>query len=199
MNDNDLIRENILKYLYKINKEASIIDRTRCNERQIFLNLQEKHSRPEVVSNLDYLIKTGWVKLEKINKLPYYSISDKGINHFEGSSFFQKSHWVTGININNIQGVTVIGDHNFVHQEFGDLYKNLDLLKEEVTKSGTISDEDKLDYQSEIETIKSQLAKKEPNKNIIKQAWAGLSVLSTLEGVVQFYQMAEEYIEPFLT
>lgn len=194
MQGNDVTREAILQYLYELSKKARSVTTAKANEPMIVRALMAAHDRSKTVADLIYLVQAGWVKQEKINKVPYYTISTQGVNHFEGPSSFQKSQWITGINVTNIQGVTVIGDNNFVHQEFNDLYKNLDVLKSEIGKSATLSDEDKLEYQSEIETIKSQLAKRIPNKTIIQQAWSTLSVLATVDGLVGFYQKVEPLI-----
>ena len=190
MNKNDEIREAILRYFYDLLKKAPVVLRAKANEMMLIKALASKNfSRQDVISNLVYLTQAGWIKPEKISGVSYYIINDKGVDHFEGTSTFQESHWVTGINVTNVQGVTVIGDHNFVHQEFNELYKQLDLLQNEISKSGSLSDQDKLNYQSEIDTIKSQLAKQSPNKTIIQQSWNALSALSTIPGIVQFYQM----------
>ena len=187
MNENDKIREAILRYLYDRSKSARSVSETKVTESVILRTLRTDYQTSDIVSHLIYLVQAGWVKQEKINKLPYYTIGTPGVNHFEGVSMFQKSQWVTGINVTNIQGVTVIGDNNYVNQEFNDLYKNLDLLKSEIGKSASLVDQDKLEYQSEIDTIKSQLAKKTPNKTIISQAWKGLSALSTIDGITNIY------------
>lgn len=194
MNENDIVREEILKYLYNLSKQAKTLDKSKANERMVILALHDKYDRSIIISNLLYLIQAGWVKQEKISKIPYFIINTPGVNHFEGPSSFQKSQWVTGINVTNIQGVTVIGDNNYVKQEFGDLYRSLDLLKGEIGKSAQLSDEDKLEYQSEIETIKNQLAKKAPNKTILTQAWQALSTLATIDGVSGFHQSVESLI-----
>jgi len=217
-NVNDEIREKILKYLYSHFKNAMSVNNVRVTDAMVLSAVQrEGYKRQDIVSNFIYLVQTGWIKKEtesysydypdymtgKSKKMRgkqiYYTISDKGINHFEGTSVFQKSHWLTGINVTNIQGITVIGDNNFVHQEFGDLYRNLELLKEEIAKNANINDEDKLNYQSEIETIKSQLAKQNPNKNIIKEAWAAISSLATVEGIMQFYERVVPLIHKLIS
>ncbi len=199
MNENDQIREEILKYLYDLSKNARSLSGARANEMMLGRALGAKYRRGEIVSNIMYLVQAGWIKQEKENKTPYFSASTLTVNHFEGPSTFQKSTWVTGINVTNIQGVTVIGDHNFVHQEFNELYRSLDVLNSEVGKSGTLNDEQKLEFQSEIDTIKSQLAKKAPNKSIIGQAWAALSALATVDGVMDFYKTVAPLVDPFLS
>ena len=217
-NINDEIREKILKYLYDRLKKAISINNAKATDAMIEGALQrEGYKRQDIISNFIYLIQSGWIKKEietysydfpdsltgkskKVREKQIYCIiTDKGVNHFEGSSIFQKSHWLTGINVTNVQGITIIGDNNFVHQEFSDLYRSLELLKEEISKNANIKDEDKLNYQSEIETIKSQLAKQSPNKNIIKEAWTAISSLATVEGVMQFYKRVVPLIQKLIS
>lgn len=218
MNPNDEIREKILKYLYDVYKNATNTHRAKVTGVVLERDIERQgYTKQEVVSNFLYLQQTNWIKKETESytsgglsiggkktpitrgKTTYYMISDKGINHFEGTSNFQKSTWQTGINITNVQGVTVIGDSNFVRNEYSNLYRNLELLSDELRSSSSISDEDKINYTSDIDTIKSQLAKPNPAKQIIQQAWSGLSSLSTIEGVMQFYQRIEPLIRSFLS
>ncbi len=194
------IREKILHHLYTVQKEATSASRSSQNERQIFHAFMDMYEKSEVISNLLYLVDAGWIKTKKLDKITYYSIKDKGVNHFEGkSSVFQKGNFLSGVNITNINGITVIGNNNVVRQEYSELYRNLEILREKIGESQIISDPIKLDSQSEIDTIKSQLAKREPNKSIISQAWSALSTVATLEGVIQFYQTVEPLIKHLLT
>ena len=143
-NPNDEIREKILKYLYDTYKKAHGINLVKVTDAMVQHELQEQGYKTEdIISNFLYLIQTGFIKKESENytfdgwdyksnkskpmrgKQLYYTISDKGINHFEGASMFQKSSWVTGINVTNVQGVTVIGDNNFVRNEYNDLYNKI--------------------------------------------------------------------------
>lgn len=200
MSRDDEVKEAILQHLYTTYKEALSTNRARLNERQIVHALMDKYSREEIVSNLLHLLDIGWIKTQKVEKVSYYLVKDKGIKHFEASSsIFQKSNFLSGVNITNINGVTIVGNNNVVRQEFVELYKNLDILKEKIGESEVLSDTDKVDYKSDIETIKSQLAKQKPDKGIIKQAWSGLSAVATLEGVIQFYQAAEHFIKHIIS
>lgn len=161
------------------------------------------------MSNLDYLIQAGWVKVEseevefktpkgftKRQKREYYKISDSGINYFEGPSKFQRvEKSVYGINVTNIQGVTVIGDQNvIVNTKYLDLYRSLSLLSEIIRKSSQLSDEEKLNYVMEIETIKDQLSKPTPDRSIIKLAWEKLKPLATVSGIASFFKQVSELI-----
>lgn len=206
----DEIRKAILEYLYRVHREARSLKKARVSMKELkrhfrMMGLKEQ----EIVRNLDYLIQSGWVIIEKeetefktprgfVKKQvkPYYKISDLGINYFAGPSEFQRvSKSFSGINITNVQGVTVIGEQNVVvNTQFLDLYRRLSLLSEAVRSSTQLSDKEKLEYVAEIETIKDQLAKPSPDKNILKLAWDKLKPLATVSGIVSFFKQVAELI-----
>jgi hypothetical protein len=156
------------------------------------------YNQAEINSNFDYLLQTGYIKKEKFNSSDFFRISDRGINHLRGPSMFQKSNRAQGINIKNVNGIVIIGNNNLVRQSFSELYENLEKLLIEIKNSLKISDEDKINYQAEIETIKDQLAKKDPTKKILQNAWNGLAALATIEGLVQFYDQVKNLILPII-
>jgi len=206
----DEIRKAILEYLYRVHREARSLKKARVSMKELkrhfrMMGLKEQ----EIVRNLDYLIQSGWVIIEKeetefktprgfVKKQvkPYYKISDLGINYFAGPSEFQRvSKSFSGINITNVQGVTVIGEQNVVvNTQFLDLYRRLSLLSEAVRNSTQLSDKEKLEYVAEIETIKDQLAKPSPDKNILKLAWDKLKPLAMVSGIVSFFKQVAELI-----
>ncbi len=205
---NDETRELILKCLYDVNQFARSLKSARLGISELKRELK-KHglSEKEIVSNLSFLIQSGWINVEKETsefrtpkgfvrkqEKEYFKISDKGITYFDGISKFQlfeKS--LSGINITNVNGVTVVGDGNtVVNSEYIGLYRELSLLSDVVKKSDQLTDGDKLNYVAEIETIKSQIMKPEPDKSIIKQAWEKLKTLATISGIVSFFLQAEK-------
>jgi hypothetical protein len=211
----DEIREAILGYLYNIHRRARSLKSARVSISQLKRSLKNLGLKEqEIVRNLDYLIQSGWVNIENeevtfktsmgfIRKRPkqYYKISDVGIDYFEGTSKFQRvSKSFSGININNVQGVTIIRDQNVVvNTQCLDLYKGLSLLSDAIRRSAQLSDKEKLEYTAEIETIKDQLAKPSPDKNIIQLAWEKLKPLATVSGVMSFFKQVAELIMVLLT
>jgi hypothetical protein len=207
----DDIRELILEFMYSTHQKARGIRSTSVAISKIKTALKQKGlNEKQIVSNLDYLIQTEWILPERETyqimsggrpitaQRVAYKISDKGIDHFAGPSKFQKTHKVTGINITNIQGVAVVGDNNFVYSQYDALYRGLNLLDEEIRRSDYFSDEQKLNYRAEIETIKSQLAKSEPNRGILRSAWEGLRALATVGGIVGLFLQVKTLIEPLI-
>jgi hypothetical protein len=163
----------------------------------------------EIVSNLDYLIQSGFVKVEveesefttprgivRKQRKEFYKISDAGINYLEGPSEFQRvEKSISGINITNIQGVTIVGDQNVVvNTRYLDLYRRLSLLSDAVRNSAQLSDEEKLNYTKDIDTFKDQLSKPSPDRNIVRLAWEKLKPLATVAGIVSFFKQVAELI-----
>jgi hypothetical protein len=213
-NINDEVRESILNFLYRVHKKARSRESARVSRSELKKELKKiGWKEQDIASNLDYLIQSGWVRVEVEEsefKTPrgfirkrvkeYYKISDAGINFFEGPSKFQRlEKSISGINVTNIQGVTVIGDQNVVvNTQFIDLYRRLSLLSEIVRNSSHLSDEEKLNFTKDIDTIKDQLSKSSPDKNIIKLAWEKLKPLATISGVASFFKQVAELIRLIL-
>lgn len=207
----DEICEIILKFFYDAHKRARSLKSARLKISAVKKDLKQQGlTEQEIVRNLDYLIQTGWLLKETesyqlrtergivTTKTEHFKISDKGIDHFEGASKFQRAHPLTGINITNIQGVTIVGDGNVVNAQYSDLYGNLSLLAEEIMKSDEFSDEEKLNYRAEINTIKSQLSKTSPDKSIVAKAWNKLKALATVAATASFFEKVKVLIELLL-
>ena len=210
----DKTRKVILGYLYDVHTAARSRRRTHVPISELKTNLKKLGLREhEIVSNLDFLIQSGWVNVEVEEsefKTPrgfirkqtkeYYKISDSGMVFFEGPSVFQKvDKSISGINVNNIQGVTIVGHQNVVvNTQHLDLYRSLSILSEVVRNSAQLSDEAKLNYVKDIETIKEQLSKPSPDRNIIKLVWEKLKPLATVSGIVTFFKQVAELVVSLL-
>jgi len=199
--DPEEVRENLLNYLYydKYKKSRSTKKQS-ATIGEIKKALKVKgYKESDIVSAITFLKDRGWIKEEKEKTKFFikgkltegektkYRISDIGIVYFEGPSKFVSSERFSGINITNIQGVTVVGNNNIVRNEFIDLFRELEKLGDIIRSNSKLSDKEKVDLQSDIETIKNQLGKTEPNKNIIKAAWE--TIKNKLKGI-------SEVIEP---
>jgi len=191
MTDDEIRSKTLFEYLYRIHRGIRSLKSTRVSITQLKQNLKNLGLKEqEIVRNLDYLIRSGWVRVEKEEtefKTPI------GINYFEDLSEFQRlSKSFSGITITNTQGVTVIGDQNVVvNTQYLDLYKG---LSEAVRGSVQLSDKAKLEYTAEIETIKDQLANPSPDKNIIRVVWKKLKTFATVSGITSFFKQVVELI-----
>ncbi len=192
----DEIRDRLLRFLYATYKSARSADaiyQTMGEIKKAMKTLKVMEKR--IVSNLTYLIQNEWVEQDVrqfivqprgkpvMTRQIRYRVSSAAVNRYEGPSAFQRAEKMAGINITNIQGVTVVGHDNVVNTQFADLYRNLDLLGSEVRANEQLNDREKLSYQAEIETIKSQLMKEEPDRSIVERSWEVLKGVATLSGV----------------
>lgn len=100
-----------------------------------------------------------------------------------------------GINITNISGVTVIGNNNIVRNEFKDIYQMLEQLEHKTKITSEISEDKKLEAFADINTIKEQLSKPLPDKNIIRSAMQGIAFLGSIPGVFDLYNMIKHAVE----
>ncbi len=197
LNPNDDKRDKILRFLYERHKQSRGIAKILIGIRDLQSEMKSRHSmtQQDVSSNLDYLAQVDWVRevvkersittktgMELSQEQVKYKISDVGINHLEAGTLFKSMENSHNINITNVQGVTIIGDGNIVNNEYTDLSRLLDVLEKEIESSDRLDDTQKLDVSGDISTIRTQIANKNPNKNIISSAWESLKVLATLAG-----------------
>ena len=204
----DSVREIILKYFYDALNESRGLESHKLKLKQIYKGLKERGiERKPAVRNLRYLIETKWI-LEEIKEIHFatrqgesktYRISKDGIDLFEGSSKFQKSDRFTGINISNLtNSVVVIGNNNYVRNEHKDLAESLNKLGNQIRLSSELSDEQKVEYQAEINTINSQLAKSNPDKGIIQKSWEFLKGVSVVNSLITLFNHTSDLIKHFL-
>lgn len=218
MNPNDKIRWQILQYFYDRNRNATSRTGKRGSAIKISdikreLKARDRLSQQEVMSNLTYLIDNQWVKTFDIEKTvivrggtvpsttTFYEITASGIDKIEGGSQFEPRERYAGIKISATgQNVITLGDGNIVHAEYSILRRYLDELKDAITYNNVLSEADKLDYAVDVESIKDQLAKKEPNRNALQQLWDGLERnLPRIAGIAEVLAKVAPFIERILT
>lgn len=103
------------------------------------------------------------------------------------------------LNINNspIHNLS-FGDRNSVSQTVIALDDSLSQLSEQIENCVSLTDDEKNDYKSDIQTIASQVGKSKPNRSIVKAAWESVKGLATIEGFVQSIDRITPLIKPFL-
>jgi len=205
-NPNDIIRRHMLQYFYDRNAKAT--SRTgkkgsaiKISDVKRDLKAMHKLSQPQVVSNLNYLIGRKWVETFDESKsftarggttMPsvttYFQISAQGIEKIEGESEFQPRDRYAGINIQATgENVITLGDGNVVNVRNEGLFQQLNQLKEQLTDSDAVSEDMKMDVAVDIETLKTQLAKHDPDKQVVGRLWeriAKAADIASLAGLV---------------
>jgi hypothetical protein len=127
-----------------------------------------------------------------------YKISDIGINHLEAGTMFKKPEAASHVNITNIKGVTVVGDGNVVNTEYAEVSRALDVLDKELGDSRVLSDEQKLDAAADLSTIRAQLAKQNPGRDVIRAVWHSIEALSTMSGATDAFLRVKHLLAPLL-
>jgi len=202
MNPNDQIRQQILRYFYDRNKSATSHygkkgSAVKISDAKRDLKTLHELTQSEVVSNMTYLIDKGWINKQDVEKtvkvrggtipsvVAWYEISAAGIDKIEGESEFKTGPKYSGINISATgQNVITLGDGNIVNAQYAALHTELELLREAVVKSPRLKEEQKVDVVADIETVKEQLAKTQPNRKVLSHLWTAIEVAVTGAGMV---------------
>ncbi|MBZ0203268.1 MAG: hypothetical protein K8I03_09670 [Ignavibacteria bacterium] len=211
------IRKLMLQFFYDKNKNAtSIIGKKSgaANTISVIRRELKEHfglKAQQVVSNLTYLLSQGWIEPKEVGKAfstpkgsvvpsitTYYVITAAGIDKIDGPTEFTPNKFA-GIKIEATgQNIITLGDGNQVNSKFENVGNALNDLKNAVKDNTVITEEDKVDIVSDIDSIQDQLAKPKPNKTVITTLWSGLGKLATIEGIMELYQKAEPYVRNLL-
>jgi hypothetical protein len=204
VNPNDEIRNQMLRYFYERNNSATSKYGKKGSAVKISdakRDLKERYglSQQQVMSNLTYLIDRGWVKTVEIEKtvrvkggtvpstVTWYEIAAPGIEKIEGESEFTPRERYAGINISATgSNVIQLGDGNIVNAEFSELHAKLETLKQAISESKSLPEGDKLDIAVDIESLKDQLAKPHPNKNVVATLWGAVEKAAAVAGLVEY-------------
>lgn len=211
-NPNDVIRDTILRHLYKLHTGARGPKGVGTKIRDLHRAMRAKGIlQREVNSNLDYLVQKGWVReivtprsyrtsqgTTQQSEIRTYKISDIGIDKLEAASVYRREERLSGINVTNIQGVTVIGSNNIVNTQFSDLSRALAELEKVVSESDTLTDEDKLNVIADIGSLQSQLSKPKPIKELVRTLWLGIEKVVTAAGFAEVVTKVASLMSPFL-
>lgn len=218
VNPNDEIRTRILRYFYDRNagatsrfgKKGSAV---KISDVKKELKALHSLSQPQVMSNLTYLIDRGWVKTVDQEKtvstqrgttipsvVTFYEITAQGIEKIEGPSQFEPPDRYPGINIHATgANVITLGDGNYVNVEHQELFEKLSQLKEAISSSSRLTETDKLEVAVDIETLKDQLAKREPDRQVVRQLWPRIEKAAALAGLgslaLELGQLAQKLLQ----
>ena len=215
MNPNDEIRNRILRWFHDRNANATSHYGKKGSAVKISdvkKGLKDAHglSQTEVMSNLTYLIDKGWINRSEIEKtvtvkggtipstVTWYEISSAGIDKIEGDSEFRDTPRYAGININATgSNIIALGDGNIVNASFAELHSQLNNLKTAIASS-SLDEEQKLDVSVDVESIKDQLAKRQPDKTIVGRLWERIEQVAILGGFLEAVGKVAPYLARLL-
>jgi hypothetical protein len=214
LSNND-IRRLMLQYFYERNKNATSVmgkkgSAVKISDLRAQLKALHSLTQSEVQSNLTYLLSQGWVEEKHVQKqfrakggtvIPsvttFYQITAAGIDKIEGPGEFTMSKF-HGIKIEATgQNIITLGDGNQIDARFSDLGQTLVELRHAITQSG-LPENQKMSLVADIDTVQSQLAKPEPNHNIIAAAWQSLQLAAAIDGCVGLVEKVRHLISQFI-
>lgn len=104
------------------------------------------------------------------------------------------------LNINNspIHNLS-FGDRNAVSQNVVAIDNNLAELSNQIDKSSVLTNDEKNDYKSDIQTIAAQIGKSKPSRQIVKVAWESIKALADIDGFAQLIARIVPLIHGFLS
>lgn len=200
MAEEDLIRKKILEALHRIHKSARSRNSQLVGIRDLAREVKKDFSdlrENGVAANVSFLVQNGYVEEIPVenfyakskfgNSKPSYKyrLSREGLAYFEHGSMFDRSSVFAGIgditgNGNNI----IIGNQNSItsitNAQYSDGHKLAEDLRRRVNALGELSDDQKIAVQSDLETIKSQLAKQQPDASILQKAKDNIAFLADI-------------------
>ena len=212
---NNEIRRIMLQYFYDRNRNATSArgkkgSAVKISDVKRELKVEHGLTQQEVQGNLTYLISQGWVEEDAVEKtitarggtvIPsstsYFKITAPGIDKIEGPGEFTmpKFH---GIKVEATgQNIITLGDGNQINAKFGDLGEALAELRDAITHSAA-SEAQKMEVVADLHTIQSQLAKPEPNREIVRAAWETVKAAAAIDGCATLVQKVSGLIGGFL-
>jgi hypothetical protein len=217
-NPNDLVRRQMLQYFYDRNSNATSQRGKKgaaVKISDVKADLKRLHglTQQQVVGNLTYLLDRGWVKAIEESKsftaargttIPstttYYQVTAQGIERIEGESEFQPRDRYAGIRIEATgESVVTVGDGNVVNVRNQTLFQQLHDLKERIIESDAVSEETKLDIAIDIETLMTQLAKHDPDRQVVQRLWDRIGKVADVASLAGLVAMIEPGIRQLLS
>lgn len=200
---NDSIREKVLEALYRIHNKARGRDSQMAGIRD--LSGEVKVDLPDikesqVASNVGFLVQNEFIEEVEVknffaqnkfgNSKPSYKyrLTRDGLAYFESGSKFDKSNVFAGIgDITGSGNNIIVGNQNTItniaNTQYAEGHKLAEDLRRKVNALGQLSDEQKISVQSDLETIKSQLAKQQPDSGILQKAKDNIAFLADIVAV----------------
>lgn len=205
MNDQQ-IRQAVLEAVNNQRKKSSHEHNMRMQVSQIEHGVKKLGYRctdNQIMQAVDYLTQTGMLKRKqetKMVKMPtprysrttpnsfkhvnyWYTLSAKAIDKLEGETEFSAKPFVPlqNIHINTSNAPVIVGSNNLVNNNVA-LFNQLDDLQQAISDNVEIDVEERQDAASDIESIKQQLAKPNPNKSVVELLWRNIGRVADIAG-----------------
>jgi hypothetical protein len=96
------------------------------------------------------------------------------------------------------ENVITLGDGNVVNVRNEGPFQQLSRLKDLITDSDAVSEDTKMDVAVDTKTLKTQLAKHDPDKQIVERLWQRISSVADVAGLASFVITIEPTVRQLL-
>ena len=145
-----------------------------------------------------YAQKNGVSVLQKLDKEDKQTLATvQAITQVSVSNVSKVDKRTLNLNNSPVHNLS-FGDRNKVSQNVVCLDDVLTELVEQIENSESLTEDEKNDYKSDIQTVATQVGKSKPNREIVSAAWEGIKGLATIGGFVQVIDRVAPLIKPFL-
>jgi hypothetical protein len=113
----------------------------------------------------------------------WYTLTQKAIDELEGETEYSKKPFapLQNIQINTSNAPVIVGSNNNVSNNVT-VFNQLEQLAQTITESEDISVEDRQDAANDIESLKQQLAKPNPNQTVVELLWKNIARVADIAG-----------------
>jgi hypothetical protein len=113
----------------------------------------------------------------------FYVLTNKAVDELEGETEYSKKPFqpLQNIQINATNSAVVLGNNNNVINK-SVLFEHLNQLQQVISESEQMSIEERQDIAGDIESLKQQLAKPNPNEGIMKSLWTSIGRAADIAG-----------------
>lgn len=113
----------------------------------------------------------------------WYTLTQKAIDELDGETEYSKKPFapLQNIQINTSNAPVILGSDNYVNNNVT-VFNQLEQLAQTVTESEDISVEDRQDAANDIESLKQQLAKPNPNQTVVELLWSNIARVADIAG-----------------
>jgi len=136
-----------------------------------------KMSKPQYTSRFN----TGNTSFQHTNY--FYTLTVKAIDELEGETEYSRKPFapLQNIIINTSNAPVIVGSNNNVSNNIN-VFNQLDKLEQTISESSDISVEERQDATNDIESLKQQLVKPNPNQQVIGLLWTNIGRIADLAG-----------------
>ena len=102
------------------------------------------------------------------------------------------------IHATSAENIITIGDGNQIEARFKDVGEALANLADTIKASEKLDDAAKLDLVADINSMQDQLAKKEPNKGVLRSLWTAVETAAKAAGIVEAVTKVTDFLQSLL-